>query len=115
MAAAARCHSPLVGQGCERPKLRRYREVSLKVLVLGGAGQVGRAVVDTAPLRHEVMVKTRAELDIGDALAIEKAVAESRADWIVNAAAYTAVDLAEEQGAQAIAVNDTAVGVLTDA
>src|SRR5208283_2887121 len=46
---------------------------------------------------------------------IEKAVAESRADWIVNAAAYTAVDLAEEQHAQAIAVNDTAVGVLADA
>lgn len=87
----------------------------MKVLVLGGAGQVGRAVAATAPDRHEVLVKTRAELDIGDPLAVEKAVAESRADWIVNAAAYTAVDLAEEQHAQAIAVNDTAVGVLADA
>jgi dTDP-4-dehydrorhamnose reductase len=34
---------------------------------------------------------------------------------VVNAAAYTAVDLAEDQPAQAIAVNDTAVGVLASA
>ncbi len=32
-----------------------------------------------------------------------------KADWIVNAAAYTAVDLAEDEPAKAIAVNDTAV------
>jgi len=83
--------------------------------VLGGAGQVGRAVAETAPERYEVMVRARAELDIGNALAIEKAVAESRADWIVNAAAYTAVDRAESEAAQALAINDRAVGVLARA
>lgn len=36
-------------------------------------------------------------------------------DWIVNAAAFTAVDLAEERSVEAIAVNDTAVGVLSQA
>ena len=34
---------------------------------------------------------------------------------MVNAAAYTAVDLAEDQPAQAVAVNDTAVGILAAA
>jgi dTDP-4-dehydrorhamnose reductase len=86
----------------------------LRVLVLGAAGQVGSAVVATTPGRHQLIAKTRADLDIGNRSAVESVLAEG-VDWIVNAAAYTAVDLAEEQSAEAIAVNDTAVGVLAQA
>jgi len=85
------------------------------VLVLGGGGQVASAVVAAAPASHQVAAKTRAELDIGDAKAVAAAIAQTDAKWIINAAAYTAVDLAEDQPAQAIAVNDTAVGVLAAA
>jgi dTDP-4-dehydrorhamnose reductase len=85
------------------------------VLVLGGAGQVASAVVAAAPSTRRVVAKTRAELDIGDAAAVARAIADTGAQWMVNAAAYTAVDLAEDQPAQAIAVNDTAVGVLAAA
>jgi len=42
-------------------------------------------------------------------------LAEVKADWIVNAAAYTAVDLAEDESARAVAVNDTAVASLARA
>jgi dTDP-4-dehydrorhamnose reductase len=87
----------------------------VRVLVLGGGGQVASAVVAAAPAEHLVVAKTRAELDIGDERAVERAFAETGAEWVVNAAAYTAVDLAEDQPAQAIAVNDTAVGVLAAA
>ncbi|HME39016.1 MAG TPA: dTDP-4-dehydrorhamnose reductase, partial [Steroidobacteraceae bacterium] len=88
----------------------------MRVLVLGGGGQVASAVVAAAPAHHEVVARTRAELDIaGDASAIARAIAETRTEWIVNAAAYTAVDLAEDNQAQAIAVNDSAVGVLASA
>jgi dTDP-4-dehydrorhamnose reductase len=85
------------------------------VLVLGGGGQVASAVVAAAPAQHHVVVRSHAELDIGDAQAVARAFAETRAEWVVNAAAYTAVDLAEDQPAQAMAVNDTAVGVLATA
>jgi dTDP-4-dehydrorhamnose reductase len=61
------------------------------------------------------VIRTRAELDIADGGAVRRALAETGAQWVVNAAAYTAVDLAEDQSAQAIAVNDTAVGVLAAA
>jgi dTDP-4-dehydrorhamnose reductase len=84
----------------------------MNVLVLGGGGQVARAVVAAAPAPHQVVVRTRAELDIGDAEAVARAIAQSRARWLVNGAAYTAVDLAEDQPALAFAVNDTAVAVL---
>ena len=87
----------------------------MRVLVLGGGGQVASAVVAAAPAHHQVAARTRAELDIGDERAVARALAETRPEWIVNAAAYTAVDLAEDQPAQAIAVNDTAVGVLAAA
>jgi dTDP-4-dehydrorhamnose reductase len=87
----------------------------VRVLVLGGGGQVATAVVEAAPAQHQVVVRTRAELDIGDEGAVRRALAETGAQWVVNAAAYTAVDLAEDQPAQAIAINDTAVGVLAAA
>ena len=87
----------------------------MRVLVLGGGGQVATAVVVAAPAQHQVVVRTRAELDIADGGAVGRALAETGAQWVVNAAAYTAVDLAEDQPAQAIAVNDTAVGVLAAA
>jgi len=80
--------------------------------LLGAGGQVGRAIGTAAPGRHEVIVKTRLELDIADERTVQKLLAETKPDWIVNAAAYTAVDLAEDQPAQATAVNETAVGTL---
>jgi dTDP-4-dehydrorhamnose reductase len=86
----------------------------VRVLVLGGGGQVASAVAAT-PAQHHVVVRTRAELDIGDEKAVARALTETAAEWLVNAAAYTAVDLAEDQPAQAMAVNDTAVGVLASA
>jgi dTDP-4-dehydrorhamnose reductase len=84
----------------------------MRVLVLGAGGQIGRAVAAAAPARYEVVIKTRAQLDIADARVLAGALEETRAEWIINGAAYTAVDLAEDQPEQAIAVNDTAVGVL---
>jgi dTDP-4-dehydrorhamnose reductase len=87
----------------------------VKVLVLGGGGQIATAVVAAAPSHHRAVAKTRAELDIGDEGAVVRALAQTGAEWVVNAAAYTAVDLAEDHPDEAIAVNDTAVGVLAAA
>ena len=83
----------------------------MKVLVLGG-GQIAKAVGAAAPVQHKVAIRTHADLDISDEIALARVLAEVRADWIVNAAAYTAVDLAEDEAAQAMAVNDTAVASL---
>lgn len=87
----------------------------MRVLVLGGGGQVGRAVVQTAPSWHQVIAKTRAELDIVDEFAVGHAIAELKPDWVVNAGAYTAVDLAEDEPAKAAGANDKAVGVIAEA
>src|ERR1019366_1352106 len=93
-------------------ELRRRGEVCVKVLVLGGGGQVARAVAASTPKNHTVIVKTHKDLDIADATAVESILTASEFDWIVNGAAYTAVDLAETEPEQAHKINDTAVGVL---
>src|SRR6202046_4141241 len=83
----------------------------MRVLVLGG-GQIAKAVAEATPVQHEVASRTHAELDILDEDALTSALAKLKADWIVNAAAYTAVDLAEDEAAKAIAVNAPAVASL---
>ena len=87
----------------------------MRVLVIGVGGQVANAVVAAAPAEHQVIPRTRAELDICDATAVARALADTGAEWAVNGAAYTAVDLAEDEPSLAAAVNDTATGVLAAA
>jgi dTDP-4-dehydrorhamnose reductase len=87
----------------------------MRVLVLGGGGQIARAVHAMAPNLSDIVLKTRAQLDICDAAGVVHALKEFRPSWVVNGAAYTAVDLAEDQPEQAMAANDTAVGILASA
>jgi len=87
----------------------------MKVLVLGGGGQVARAIVACAPTEHSVIVRSRKQLDITDEPALVAGVAGSCADWVVNGAAYTAVDRAETEPDVARAINDTAVGAIARA
>jgi dTDP-4-dehydrorhamnose reductase len=87
----------------------------MRVLVLGAGGQVARAVAGVMSGQHELFVRTHAEVDIADAESLDRALAEAKADWIVNGAAYTAVDLAEDERGRAAAINDTAVGAVAAA
>jgi dTDP-4-dehydrorhamnose reductase len=87
----------------------------MRVLVLGGGGQIARAVHAVAPVASDVVLKTRTQLDIGDPVSLARVLNEVRPSWIINGAAYTSVDLAEDQPEQALAANDTAVGILANA
>ncbi|MDE2295458.1 MAG: dTDP-4-dehydrorhamnose reductase [Gammaproteobacteria bacterium] len=87
----------------------------MKVLVTGAGGQVGHELVATAPDGIAVTAVNRADLDIGDAAAVAAALAASGARWLVNAAAYTAVDRAESDREAARTINDVAVGTLATA
>ena len=77
----------------------------MKVLITGASGQVGRALIALKPATASILAVTHRELDISDADTVRQAINQSRPDLIINAAAYTAVDLAESQPEQAHAVN----------
>ena len=77
----------------------------MKVLLTGRAGQLGQALVASAPDGVELVATSRAELDLADSAACRRIVEEQRPDWVLNAGAYTAVDQAEGEPELAQAVN----------
>jgi dTDP-4-dehydrorhamnose reductase len=77
----------------------------LLVLVVGAGGQLGEAMVDGLGAGHEVITRTRADLDVTDAAAVRQQIAAMCPDAIVNCSAYTNVDGAEDDPRAALAVN----------
>lgn len=88
----------------------------MKILVSGAAGQIGCALVNqAASFGLEVIGLPRRHLDITDPARIERALAQHRPDLLINAAAYTNLDHAEAEVAQATAVNRDGPGNLARA
>lgn len=78
----------------------------MRVLVTGANGQVGRELAAaTWPAQTELEVHGRDTLDIADRASVEDRVAAARPDVVINAAAYTAVDKAEEEPEAAFRAN----------
>ncbi len=83
----------------------------MKLLVTGAGGMLGRAVVESATrLGHDVIAATRAELDVTDADATQRALLAWRPRAVVNCAAYTDVDGAETDWKTAERVNVEGAG-----
>lgn len=75
-------------------------------LVVGAAGMLGRDLTDLLQARGEDYIPlARPDLDITDLTAVEKVVSAVRPDVVVNCAAWTAVDAAEEHEKEAFTVN----------
>jgi len=83
----------------------------MKVLVTGAAGMLGRDLMLAAGnAGHEVVGFGRAELDVTDAEGLARRVDLERPDVVVNSAAWTDVDGAEEAEEDALAVNGAGAG-----
>lgn len=87
----------------------------MKVLVTGADGQVGTEMVRLGDDEFRVAGLTRGDLDITDRNAIARRLDEYEPDFLVNCAAYTAVDRAEDEPDLAYRVNADAVGWLGEA
>jgi len=78
----------------------------MRIVVTGAGGQVGSCLCAQGLARgHKVHGMCHHELDIIDAKAVESVIALIGPDVVINAAAYTAVDRAEEERDAAFAVN----------
>ncbi len=88
----------------------------MRLLVLGRSGQVARELARVADDGHEIRLVGRDEADLSQPEAAAEAVhgllREFPAQAIINAAAWTAVDAAEAQEAEALAVNGTSPALL---
>jgi dTDP-4-dehydrorhamnose reductase len=85
--------------------------MGMRLLVIGSAGMLGRAVAhDAARLGHDVVGLTHADLDITDAANVTRIVAAAEPQAVVNCAAWTDVDGAEANEARALRVNGDGAG-----
>jgi len=86
------------------------------ILVTGAGGMLGLDVLRAAETRGiEAHGLTRAQLDIADPVAVTDAIASHQPDVIINCAAWTDVDGAEEHEPEALVVNGEGPRVLAEA
>lgn len=85
----------------------------MKILVTGAAGQLGREIVlALQDKKNKVVAIDRAELDFMQPDRVSEGIAQERADWVINCAAYTQVDRAEQEPDAAFLINrDSALAV----
>ena len=81
---------------------------TIKVMLTGKDGQLGKALLEKIPAGIEVVALGRQDLDLSNKESCHNAVLEYRPDWVLNAGAYTAVDRAESEPDLAMAVNAVA-------
>ena len=87
-----------------------------KVMVTGANGQLGSRLSERSnDAQIHLVSLSRTELDIADTQSIQRAIEVHRPDVIINAAAYTAVDLAESEPELAHQINAVAPGLLAQA
>src|SRR5215212_7288737 len=88
-----------------------------KILVIGAKGQLGNEFQTLAPAypSFQFFFYDVAEMDITKKELVEKGIAELKPDYLINCAAYTAVDKAEADREIAFAINADAVKNLAEA
>jgi len=77
----------------------------MKVLITGANGQLGWELQRTRPDNWQIIAFSHSELDIVDGNAVAAIFQKHKPDLVINAAAYTAVDKAENEKKKAFAVN----------
>jgi len=77
----------------------------MRVMITGCNGQVGSCLVEQLQSIAEVLAVDRAELDITNEVAVKSTVVTFKPDVIINAAAHTAVDKAEDEVDLSYAIN----------
>jgi len=87
----------------------------MKILVTGREGQVARSLAEMAVPGIEMVFAGRPAFDLEAPDTVMSAIRSARPDVVVSAAAYTAVDQAEDEPERAFAVNATGAGIVAAA
>ena len=88
----------------------------MKVLITGAGGMLGSDVAAlAASMSHEVVALDRDDLDVTDPGRVERLIVRERPGAVINCAAWTNVDAAEDSEADAELVNGEGAGFVADA
>ena len=83
----------------------------MRILLTGASGQIGGRLHRLLAAEHDVLAPSRAELDLADTAGLKAAVRDAAPHLVINAAAWTDVEAAEDDPG-AVEINAVAPGVL---
>lgn len=86
----------------------------MKILVTGAGGQLSTELqgLSTNYTDYELLLLTKQQMSITEEEEVSKIITDFKPGYVINCAAYTAVDKAESDKEKAFAVNGTATGLL---
>ena len=85
----------------------------MKILITGGTGQLGKALISSKPKNINLLAPERSQLNLEDLVNCKEIVRLEKPDWIINCAAYTNVDKAELEKEKAYQINYKATEILS--
>ncbi len=77
----------------------------MKILITGSEGQLGEVLKATKPINNDYLFCSKKFLDITNSANCKDVIGEFKPDWIINCAAYTKVDNAEDDPDTAFLIN----------
>ncbi len=80
----------------------------MKILLTGASGQLGKEILNTKPFDCEIIIKNRSELDLSSQKSCLENIQNNKPNWIINCAAYTNVEKAEDEKELAYKINSLA-------
>src|SRR4029077_6248609 len=86
----------------------------MKIVIIGAEGRLGAALVREYRDRFEVAGLNRAQFDLSNLDHIRKKVRGTNFDVLINAAAFTNVDLCETERDRAFTINGEAPGIVAE-
>jgi len=86
----------------------------MRILVTGKTGQVGYELVRSLQCTGEVIAVSSAEMDLSKPAQVRDVIRTVKPQLIINPAAYTAVDQAEKEPSQAMAINGDAPALMAE-
>lgn len=83
-----------------------------KILLFGKDGQVGRALCEALANKYQLVAVGKNELNLENIKLINQIIEDVNPDYLINAAAYTKVDQAEDENLLAVSINKVASEVM---
>ncbi|SEK46304.1 dTDP-4-dehydrorhamnose reductase [Colwellia chukchiensis] len=87
----------------------------MKIIVIGKSGQLAWELAQLSSPEQTIVCLGRDDINLSDVFSLETMLTQKKADAVINASAYTAVDKAESDIENAYALNTKAVGNLAQA
>lgn len=87
----------------------------MKVLITGSSGQLGNRLILTKPKNVNLIITNRSSLDLTNAEQCYYSINKFKPDFIINCAAYTNVDKAEDERSKANSINSEAPKIFAEA